>query len=180
MKESIIYSISIDIDEIENKKFRYSYIKCWNENKDKVAVILLNPSKATLTRNDKTLDILTETFLNKYGGMIVFNLFSFMCTNPIDLIDNYELYEDKNWNNVMSFLEKNKDKEFFIGWGNSFNGIKDNNIKNEAKNKKKQIEQFFRINKTKEKVFCFRSQYGKALHPSRYTDGWKYDTYFKL
>jgi len=179
MEEKINYSVSIDIEKNGYKRYRYNYVKCWDEKEKKIIVILLNPSKATLTRNDKTLDILTETFLNKYGGMIVLNLFSLMSTMPIDLIDKERIYEDKNWKNVTCFLEKNIDKDFFIGWGKSFAGIKDKNIIKEAKDKKKIVESFFRNNKIKGNVFCFRSKYGRALHPSKYLDSWEYGDYFK-
>lgn len=177
--ENITYNIAIEIDESDNEKYRYFYKKSWREGKNIIVAILLNPSKATLTRNDKTLDILTEFFLNKYDGMVILNLFSLMCSNPSGLINKDEEYEKKNRKLVIKVLNENLDKDFFIGWGKSFARIEDRSIINEAKNKKQKVEKFFRDKKLKEKVFCFRSPNGRGLHPSKYSDTWTYDKYFK-
>ncbi|GAA0735664.1 DUF1643 domain-containing protein [Clostridium oceanicum] len=179
MKQGIIYTISLNIEENNKKFFRYYYTKCWDNHKPKIIAILLNPSKATLTRNDKTLDFLTEYFINKgYGSMTILNLFSFMCTCSNKISNTKQEYEKKNWQYVKRYINKNKEKDFFIGWGNSFYSIKNDKFIQKAKGKKKDIESFFRKNKLKDKVFCFRSQWGKALHPSRYKENWEYGKYF--
>lgn len=177
--ENIIYNIAIKMDEIDNKRFRYFYKKSWRDGDNIIIAILLNPSKATLTRNDKTVDILTEFFLNKYGGIIILNLFSLMCSKPTGLANKVEEYEKKNRELVIKVLNENLDKDFFIGWGMSFAGIKNSNIINEANSKKQEVEKFFKDKNLKEKVFCFRSPNGRALHPSKYSDMWTYDKYFK-
>lgn len=179
MNQEITYNISLDIEENNEKFFRYSYIKCWDKSKPKIVAILLNPSKATLTRNDKTLDFLTEYFMNKdYGSMKIINLFCYMCTKSNRIQNTENDYEDKNWKYVKRYIDGNKDKDFFIGWGNSFDSIEKSEFIKDAKCKKKFIENFFRENQLKDRVFCFRSKWGKALHPSRHKEGWEYGKYF--
>lgn len=179
MNQEITYNISLDIEENNEKFFRYSYIKCWDESKPTIVAILLNPSKATLTRNDKTLDFLTEYFINEgYGSMTIINLFCYMCTSSNRILNTEKDYEDKNWEYVKKYIAGNKDKDFFVGWGNSFFSIKNDEFIQDAKDKKIYIEKFFRKNKLKDKVFCFRSKWGKALHPSRHKEVWEYGKYF--
>lgn len=207
MEKMIKYTIAIDIEEKNDKFFRYSYTKCWNEGKAKIIAILFNPSKATLTRNDTTLDFLTEHFLDSYGGIVVLNLFSFMCSNPINLINTEDEYEIKNWGKLMGLLEENKDSDFFIGWGTNFknvekrsneyikkNNISDsekqniiksaNNIEKCASKKKDELEKFFVKNNMEERIYCFWSytknkKSNKALHPSTYDRCGKNWTYDK-
>lgn len=180
MIEEISYKIKLNIEynKDKTKRFRYEYSKVWNENKKLITAILLNPSKADKYCSDKTLDVLTKTFYEKgYGGFIVLNLFAYMQSKSSEIKNTDENKEKINYKHIKDYLEKNKNTEYFIGWGNDF-GYLYESIKNSAKTKKKYIENFFRVNNMKSKIKCFRSDNGKALHPAKFSESWDYADYF--
>lgn len=201
MVNNINYKIKVDIEESSGGyRYRYFYEKKWKyrnrESKNKMIIaILFNPSKADLVYNDVTIDNLTKYFLHLYDDMIVLNLFSFMSPRPKDLINTKCKYECKNWKKVMSFLNQNKNNDFFIGWGKDFNNVekrckefikKENknsieineterqnlmklakSIDKSANKRKMKLEKFFKDNEMKDNIYCFYNKKGdKALHPS--------------
>lgn len=153
MKEQIHYDISIEIERKKDKVFRYKYTKTWDSKKKKIIAILFNPSKATLTYNDRTVDFLTDFFNSKeyrkrynlpeYGGIVILNLFSYMSPNQKNLINTVKEYEDKNCKLINEFLDANKDCDYYFGWGKDFKSIKNNLDKymedNKIPNSKKKI-----------------------------------------
>lgn len=179
MIKQVKYSIEIDIENGNNKRFRYYYKKTWDNTKPIITAILLNPSKADLTFNDNTLDRLTTEFLNReYGGMVILNLFCLMDKFPNKLIYSEINKEIKNLRYIYNYINNNQKKDYFIGWSNSFNNIESDEIKESARKKKKFIEDLFRKNNMKNQVYCYRYNGRKALHPSKYKIIWQYDKYF--
>ncbi len=63
----------------EDLKHRYYLERCWDEDKPKVAIILLNPSDATELYFDVTTMKFMNYILNKelYGGIYFLNLYSY-------------------------------------------------------------------------------------------------------
>lgn len=174
-KEDIKYEISIKSVYLNNERYRFLYKKVWDMNKKTIVCIAFNPSKGDLFFNDMTLDRLTYEFQNKYGGIEVLNLFSIMQTK---LSSNYCIKnENINKRYIMMYIRNRKDYDFFIGWGNSFNYYP-NIYVNEGKERKGEIENLFAKLKMKSNIYCYRSQWGKALHPSRYSSTWKVQKYF--
>ncbi|NJJ35308.1 DUF1643 domain-containing protein [Clostridioides difficile] len=176
--DRINYEISIYMEKYNEKKFRYNYRKKWDENK-KIIAILFNPSKATLTQNDKTTDFLTEFFMSKgYGELIIINLFAFMCSKSEKISDTEEQFEYKNWEYVLKYLDSNlkndSEKDFFIGWGANISSIKDDKAKEIIKNKKKKIRSLLKNSNFRDNVYCFKSKNNKELHPSKYRFEWQY------
>lgn len=179
MVQKITHEIEIDIEQSNNKTFRYFYKKVWDKQKPIITAILLNPAKADLIISDKTLDTLANEFYDRsYGGMCILNLFSYMCQNPDDLINSNRGKEIKNYKYVIKYIKKNTNMDYFIGWGNSLDKLPNNevNIRNMAIRKKKRIEEL--LNRISNRVYCYESNYGKGLHPSRYKLTWQYRNYF--
>jgi len=67
-------------------KYRYALWRTWNESKDKVLFICLNPSTADARHNDPTVRRCIG-FARRwgFGGMCLCNLFGFRATSPIHL-----------------------------------------------------------------------------------------------
>lgn len=67
----------------EDRKYRYTLTRIWDETKPKVMFIGLNPSTADETKDDPTI-IRCINFAKSwgYGGLEMTNLFAFRATNP--------------------------------------------------------------------------------------------------
>jgi hypothetical protein len=65
------------------RTWRYSLHRIWDENKDLVAFIGLNPSTADETQDDPTVRRCCG-FVKKwgFGGLVMLNLFAFRATDP--------------------------------------------------------------------------------------------------
>lgn len=69
------------------RRYRYQLWRRWDLSKPDVMYIGLNPSKAGINTSDNTVTRCMN-FAKKwgYGGMYMMNLFSFMATDPEDMI----------------------------------------------------------------------------------------------
>ena len=68
------------------EKYRYKLTRTWDEDKDKVLFIMLNPSTANHIQNDLTT-IRCINFAEKwgYGGIMIGNIYPFRAKRPKDL-----------------------------------------------------------------------------------------------
>lgn len=77
-------------------KYRYLLERTWDESKEKVLFIMLNPSTADANNDDPTIRRCISFAKSwGYGGLMVGNLFALRATNPKELI-KYEFCDDFN------------------------------------------------------------------------------------
>ena len=63
--------------------YRYSLTRIWDNSKEKILFIMLNPSTADFKMDDPTIKKIVK-FSDKwgYGGIYVGNLYAYISTNP--------------------------------------------------------------------------------------------------
>lgn len=106
------------------EKYRYTLEITWDDSKDKIVFIGLNPSTATEIKNDHTVTRMINFAKSwGYGSLSVLNIFAFRTTFPSKLKklkdpigkenDKWILYEIKNadkvvaaWGNHGNFLSR--------------------------------------------------------------------------
>ncbi|KXK56266.1 MAG: hypothetical protein UZ05_CHB002000279 [Chlorobi bacterium OLB5] len=75
----------------EDRKYRYKLWRIWDESKNKVQFIGLNPSSANETEPDNTLTRCINFAKSwGFGGMFMTNLFAYVSTDPKKLITSDE------------------------------------------------------------------------------------------
>jgi len=102
----------------EDKQYRYSLWRIWDETKPLVMVIGLNPSTANADKNDNTINVLIIMLTHLgYGGFYMMNCWAYISTDPEKLRDHRfnELICD--WNNNMLTVTKAKCQEVIFAWG---------------------------------------------------------------
>lgn len=101
-----------------DKKYRYSLSRIWDDSKPSVMFIMLNPSTADSDVDDPTIRRCIGFAKSwGYGGIYVGNLFAYRSTDPKKLFnsDNPIGHHNKNWLDTMSIgCEK-----VVCAWGNS-------------------------------------------------------------
>lgn len=67
--------------------YRYKLHRIWDPNMDKILFIMINPSTADTTEDDKTIKLLVEITKKweNYGGFYVGNLYPHISSKPVDL-----------------------------------------------------------------------------------------------
>lgn len=66
--------------------YRYLLWRLYDETKPLLAVLMLNPSKATHEMGDRTVDgLLRRAKRRGYGGILIMNCFAFRATEPADM-----------------------------------------------------------------------------------------------
>ena len=107
----------------EDRKYRYSLWRIWDDSKPLVMFIGLNPSTANETEPDPTIKSVTRIATNNgYGGFYMMNCWAYVATKPEDLI-----FDPKNdeLNNIYLLDISSKCKDVVFAWGN-FKVVKDN------------------------------------------------------
>ena len=104
----------------EDGKHRFILTRTWDEDKDILGIIMLNPSKADYEIDDPTIKTLVN-FVNcwGYGGIIVGNLYSYISPdskNVLDLPINIRT-KPENETYVLNELIL-KSKKVVYAWGN--------------------------------------------------------------
>lgn len=70
----------------EDKKYRFSLWRVWNEFKPLLHFVMLNPSTADEINNDPTIERCQRRAIKMgYGGLIVTNIFAYRSTDPEEL-----------------------------------------------------------------------------------------------
>lgn len=105
-------------DFSEDRRYRYSLWRIWDETKPLVMFIGLNPSTANEDENDPTIKSVCRIAKNNgYGGVYMMNCFPYVSTDPSKLKDGLTLETNtKNIDNLKEIGAKCKDVVF--AWGN--------------------------------------------------------------
>lgn len=100
----------------QDRKYRYSLTRIWDESKPLVMFIGLNPSTSNETEPDPTIKSVTRIAKhNGYGGFYMMNCWAYVATKPEHLIIN-EVPEE--WNNEMLFQTACFCNDVVFAWGN--------------------------------------------------------------
>lgn len=160
---SVINSEAVFSDD---KKYRYKLTRTWDKDKKKATIIMLNPSKASELKSDRTVINVTNFLIdNNYGSINIVNLFAYMPTEPKELSQRNNEFEKYNDKYIIESLEKSD--IVIVGWGS------DNK---KYISRKRQVEELLKphINKIK----CFKDDKGKkSRHPRDLTEKWTLENY---
>lgn len=112
------------ISESSDDMGKYRYVLCipfMNRNKDFVAVILKNPSKADTKCCDITVSKVCNAAKNNgYGGVYILNLFPYRATKSIDVRSYFDFadYEESNHKNLKEIKKTLwKVRDIIFVWG---------------------------------------------------------------
>ena len=99
------------------KTYRYQLWRIWDDNKDKVAIVGLNPSIADENIDDPTITRCINFVKNwGYGGFYMVNLFAFRSTDPRNLSQEQDPIgpdNDKHLKSIFNSVDK-----VICAWGN--------------------------------------------------------------
>lgn len=71
----------------DDRKYRYSLTRIWDESKRLMTFCMLNPSTADEIVNDPTIErCQRRTQMMGFGGLIVVNIFAYRSTDPRELL----------------------------------------------------------------------------------------------
>ena len=100
-----------------DKKERYSLKREWDNSKNKILYIMLNPSLADDKNDDPTIRrLINFTKKFNYGGFLVGNIFTTITPNPKEL-DKSKGMSDKNFEELIKLI--NKVDQIVYAWGSS-------------------------------------------------------------
>ena len=100
-----------------DKKERYSLNREWDNSKNKILYIMLNPSLADDKNDDPTIRrLINFTKKFNYGGFLVGNIFTKITPNPKE-IDKSKGMSDKNFEKLLNLI--NKVDQIVYAWGSS-------------------------------------------------------------
>ena len=152
----------------DKEEFRYALARCWDHNLPLWLWVMLNPSTATESENDRTvnrcLDFTRRLSKQEAGGLVIVNLFAFRATNP----ENVDFYSDPNphvgrnndeWMRLI--FKSGQISRIIAAWGN--NG--------HFTNRRKTVERFLREQADDRNILISQinrgTQDGAPRHPSR-------------
>lgn len=138
-------------------EYRYSLTREWDNTKEKIVFVMLNPSTADGENNDPTTDK-CEGFARRwgYGSLEIVNLFAFRSKKPTDLkkLTAINAIGPENYNHLKRAIQAAE--KIVIGWGE--NGVIHNCSKNPYL--------LMLLDDYKDKVYCFgKTANGQPLHP---------------
>lgn len=151
----------------DDGNYRYRLTRVWDSNKERVAVIMLNPSKANELKSDKTVMNITNFLIdNDFGSVDIVNLFSYMSTDSSKLHKREEQFE--RYNNTYIQLAFEEADIIIIAW-----------VRDDTKYiKKRKIEIEKMLIPYKSKTKCFKDSEGiKPRHPRDLGDKWTLEDY---
>ncbi len=102
-----------------DRKYRYSLWRIWDDSKPLVMFIGLNPSTANETESDNTIESVTRiSKFNGYGGFYMMNCWAYISTDPNKLHDHRWNELICEWNDNMLTVIKAKCQDVVFAWGN--------------------------------------------------------------
>ena len=105
-------------DVSKDGKYRYQLSRTWDYSLPKVMFIMLNPSTATDTEDDKTLEkVVSYAKEWGYGSVLIGNLFAYRCKSADELSNVEEPVGEGNQNALKVMSEQAK--TIVCAWGNS-------------------------------------------------------------
>lgn len=145
----------------ECRLYRYSLTRTWDESRERVLFVGLNPSTADENRDDPTLRRCIG-FAKRwgYGGLILVNLFAFRATDPSELLSTADPVGPENDAAIASALKLVN--QTIVAWG----------TKGELLNRDieilKQISQPYCLGKSKNGFPRHPLYMRKSLRPKKY------------
>lgn len=106
-------------------KYRYRLWRRWNEALPHLLFIMLNPSTADASKDDRTITrCIRKAYKLRYGGIEVVNLFAFRATDPDDLMQADEPIGTENDGAILSAVEEALDHGGMVicAWGGNAAG----------------------------------------------------------
>lgn len=107
------------------------------ENENKILVIMKNPSKATNTISDKTINNVIKNLYQKYSIIYIMNLFPYYSTKATGLLSFFKNVDNEfilKINDLILDFVIRKTDDILVGWGINTIGMKnvdyDNRISN--------------------------------------------------
>lgn len=160
-EEHNIKSIAVMADD-HGQKYRYRLTRVWDNKKEIIAVIMLNPSVANSLKTDATIMKLTNFLIDKeYGGVDIVNVYAYMHKNPSELKNKNQMYESYNDDYILKVVEERK--KFIIAWGSD---------KKDKVTRKREIENL--LLSYANKIKCLKDTSGKTpRHPLNVTEEWE-------
>lgn len=149
----------------DDKKYRYSLNKTWDENKPKATFIGINPSDATELLMDKTvMNLMNHLIKLGYGKVEIVNLYAFRSKKQEGL--KYRCNKQEESNNEYVGKALSDSELIIIGWRRDADGKP--KYRETIKDIKSKLKPF------KEKVKCFKDKKGNInCHLSvGYSDEW--------
>lgn len=99
----------------DDRKHRYALWRIWDAAKPFIMFIGLNPSTANETETDPTITRVINFAKNwGYGGVYMMNLFSYVSTDPANLVT----CTDNSINDTVLYNTRIVCKEVIFAWGN--------------------------------------------------------------
>jgi hypothetical protein len=138
----------------KNQLYRYVLWRIWNERRERVNFIMLNPSTAGKTENDHTIiRCINYALYWGFGGMYVTNLFAFRSTDPNKMKSAPHPIGRLNNKYLKRYSEKCP--MVILAWG------RDGCFKNRD-------EEVLKLIGEKDKIYCIeKSSIGFPKHPAR-------------
>jgi hypothetical protein len=100
----------------EDRKYRFSLWRVWDDSKPLIHFVMLNPSTADETDNDPTVErCKRRAEQNGYGGLIVTNIFAYRSTEPKELKKCLDPIGFCNDSHIIDASRMAKDT--ICGWG---------------------------------------------------------------
>lgn len=102
----------------QDRNYRYSLWRIWDETKPLVMFIGLNPSTANEDENDPTIRSVERISKhNGYGGFYMMNCWAYVSTDPEKLRDQRWNEGVCQWNDDTLTVTKSKCKDVVFAWG---------------------------------------------------------------
>lgn len=145
----------------DDGNYRYVLHNSWDESKDNLAVIMLNPSKADELKLDKTVMNLNNFAVdNDFGSLTIVNLYAFMATEPKDLKYRNDYYERDNDEHIVTVA--NYADTIIVAWGSD---------SKKYVSRKREVEAL--LIPYAEKLKCFVDKQGRMpRHPRDLSEEW--------
>lgn len=154
---------------------RYS-IDLQNEYTQTASITCLNPSKATKTKSDYTINKIVNFFYenNKYGigRLDIYNLYPFYLTDSTDLVhmfaslesDYYNEFIDDNYEEMKKHISR--ETQNIVAWGGYPNGFNQLTYDEDVKRMLKFLRTFGKVYSFKTNWGCFTQKGKHPYHPS--------------
>jgi len=102
----------------KDRKYRYVLSRIWDDSKDKIVFIGLNPSTADEKEDDPTIrKCISYAKKWGYGGLYMLNLFAYRATKPKEMKKANNPIGDENDKYLDEYV--NKSDKVICAWGNN-------------------------------------------------------------
>ena len=100
----------------DDRKYRYALWRVWSQTRPILAYIGLNPSIASELSDDPTVTrIMVRANQNGFGGLIHGNLYAYISTNPLNLVNHSQTIGELTDYYIQEIVRLSKIQ--LCGWG---------------------------------------------------------------